>query len=97
MMTTKSKKPGSAGGRLPGSAQQTQWNSNTIPDVGETGTVTPQDANLCIPPPPIPNVERQSMLDRALYLAEAGFHIFPLGGHNEHPPLYFIERFKGTY
>lgn len=35
-------------------------------------------------------------LDRALYLLEAGFHVFPLGGYGETPPDYFIrDRFNG--
>lgn len=36
------------------------------------------------------------MLDRALFLLEAGFHVIPLGGYGETPPDYFIrERFDG--
>lgn len=38
----------------------------------------------------------QPLLERALYLLEAGFHIFPLGGYGETPPDYYIkERFDG--
>ncbi len=41
--------------------------------------------------------ERQTMLDRALYLAEAGFHVIPLGGYGQRPPDYFInDRHNGN-